>query len=45
VLLVHATVTKFCVHAGKKFITQNEECMAISISKILPVCLLIHHVQ
>ena len=39
--VVCATVSIFCMHAGKKCSTQNEECMNISISMILPV----HHVQ
>jgi hypothetical protein len=40
--VVCATVTNFEVHAGKKFSTQNEECMNKNIS---PVYLPIHHVQ
>jgi len=39
--VVHATVANFGSHAGKKFNTQNEECMNISVSIILPV----HHVR
>ena len=30
--MVHAAVANFGMHAGKKFSTQNEECMSISIS-------------
>jgi hypothetical protein len=41
----HATVANFIMHAGKKSNTQNEECMNIGISTILPVYLPIHHVQ
>jgi len=43
--VVHATVANFGKHAGKKFNTQNEECMNIGISIILPLYLPIHHVQ
>jgi hypothetical protein len=43
--VVCAAVANCAVHAGKKFNTQNEECMNISISIILPVYLPIHHVQ
>ena len=43
--VMRATVADFGMHAGKKFSTQNEECMNISLSIILPVCLPIHHVQ
>ena len=35
--VVCATVANCGVHAGKKFSMQNEECMNISISIILPV--------
>jgi len=41
--VMHATMTDFGMHAGKKFNTQNKEFMNISI--ILSVCLPIHHVQ
>ena len=43
--VVRATVANCGVHAGKKFIMQNEECMNISINIILPMYLPIHHVQ
>lgn len=42
---MRATVENIGIHAGKKFNTQNEECMNVSISIILPAYLPIHHVQ
>jgi hypothetical protein len=35
--VLHATVANFGMHAGNKYNTQNEECMNIGISIILPV--------
>jgi hypothetical protein len=43
--VVCATMANLGMHAGKKFITQNEEYMNVSIGVILSVYLPIHHVQ
>ena len=43
--LVHATLANFGLHAGMKFSTQNEYCVNISISIILPLCLPVYHEQ
>jgi hypothetical protein len=42
---MHTTVAICGVHAGKKFNTQNKECMNVGISIILPLYLPVHHVQ
>jgi hypothetical protein len=45
ICVVCASVANCGVQAGKKFSTQNEESVCISIRIILPVYLRIHHVE